>query len=398
MQTDALVDIDLEAYDPSGLSPRSKGVYNQWQMDKTDELLVDGYFRECDITQSLSTDIALTIAAYYTKAKTKKSLKRKLEKLAQLRRIKILKRKRIMKALPCISLVVIIVLFFLFGSDIAALVITNKYDCDAVLNTGINDFLFRGSVSHIACLGTLCVFYTVCVRFADDSGCTWMSFQLCIIVVSLWLIPYSIIGSILYSKTVIYHPCSNVLISWIVLKFVLYVLVVPVVVVRDLETNGNYNFILVVYTVFAGLLAFVGVVFGTDIAGLTVLRDNDCDLAIDGGSTFVMFGVNTFLFYGCVIHIVIEVMKGTFFVVVVLNFPHTCVIRTSVVYSCVGVSYAFWLLSWGIIGCLLYSEMNERNKPCADATISWAVVKIVECLWWQCFTMRWMAVPILEAV
>eukprot|EP01083_Nonionella_stella_P151544 484353_1 len=167
--TEALVDIDLEAYDPSGLSPRSKGVYNQWQMDKTDGLLVDGYFRECDITQSLSTDTALTIASYYTKAKTKESLKRKLEKLEQLRRIKIDKRKRIMKALPCISLVVIIVLSFLFGPDIAALVITNKYDCDAVLNTenqsfGINDFLFRGSVSHIACLGTLCVFYTVCVR------------------------------------------------------------------------------------------------------------------------------------------------------------------------------------------------------------------------------------------
>eukprot|EP01083_Nonionella_stella_P182690 658008_1 len=155
------------------------------------------------------------------------------------------------------------------------------------------------------------------------------------------------------------------------------------------------------YMVFAGLMAFVGVVFGTDIAGLTVLRDNDCDLTIDGGSKFVMFGVNTFLFYGCVIHIVIEVIKWIFaglLYVCIFSWNERHVVHMSVVHLCVGVSYAFWLLSWGIIGCLLYSEMNERNKPCADATISWAVVKIVECLWWQCFTMRWMAVPILEAV
>eukprot|EP01083_Nonionella_stella_P071018 190428_1 len=75
-------DIDLEPYNPSYLSPTSKGVYKQWQLDKKDELLVDGYFRECEITtQPLSSDVAFIIASYYTKVQTKGALKRKIREL-----------------------------------------------------------------------------------------------------------------------------------------------------------------------------------------------------------------------------------------------------------------------------------------------------------------------------
>eukprot|EP01083_Nonionella_stella_P008256 23761_1 len=86
--TDVL-DIDLTHFDPSVLSPTSKGVYKQWQFDKTDQILVDGYFRECNITtQLLSKDIALTICAYYTKARSKGLLKRKIIRLQRAKRRK----------------------------------------------------------------------------------------------------------------------------------------------------------------------------------------------------------------------------------------------------------------------------------------------------------------------
>eukprot|EP01083_Nonionella_stella_P160423 524464_1 len=323
-------DIDLEPFNSSYLTPTSKGVYNQWQMDKKDDLLVDGYFRECNITtQPLSTDITSTIASYYTKCQTKGALKRKILKLKQLRILKMRKRKETIKATSLICLLCVLVLSLLCGSDIAALIIINKYNCDAILNTqnqrlGINDFLWTGSVSHLVSVTLLLICFVViakkmnCVlrgqstkRDFRHQTCILSVLMACIILISVGFISYSIIGSILYSKTLIYHQCSNVLISWVVLKFAMYIFVVPIVVyfstglfstVFD-DASGFIESCFLVYVTAALFVAMVGLFFSTDIAGLMVRTKNDCDLTIDGGSQFVMFGVNTFLLYGCSIHI-----------------------------------------------------------------------------------------------
>eukprot|EP01083_Nonionella_stella_P106995 309356_1 len=166
-----ILDIDLEPYNPSHLSPTSKGVYHQWQIDKKDELLVDGYFRECDITtQPLSADVASTIASYYTKSQTKGALKDKILVLRQNRILKMRKRKETIKATALISLPYILLLSFFCSPDIAALVIVNKYNCDAILNTqnqriGINDFLFTGSVAHLLSVALILVPYIAIVAF-----------------------------------------------------------------------------------------------------------------------------------------------------------------------------------------------------------------------------------------
>eukprot|EP01083_Nonionella_stella_P217750 781537_1 len=164
--TDVL-DIDLRKFNPSVLSSRSIGVYKQWQFDKTDQILVDGYFRECDITtQPLSKDISLTIASYYTKARSKGVLKRKIERL---QRDKRLKREHQMAATrKCLLIFITLsaLLSLICGSDISSLVIASQYDCDTVLNThGVNNFLFIGSIVHIVAVMFLFLLSCVLWRF-----------------------------------------------------------------------------------------------------------------------------------------------------------------------------------------------------------------------------------------
>eukprot|EP01083_Nonionella_stella_P065553 171874_1 len=227
----------------------------------------------------------------------------------------------------------------------------------------------------------------------------------CIILISVGFISYSIIGSILYSKTLIYHQCSNVLISWVVLKFAMYIFVVPIVVyfstglfstVFD-DASGFIESCFLVYVTAALFVAMVGLFFSTDIAGLMVRTKNDCDLTIDGGSQFVMFGVNTFLLYGCSIHIgFVVVLFCALCVLLWRASPYNwveeyegCILMGV---GCSVLCFVLLLLSWGVIGCLLYSEMSQSNisaKQCADATISWSVHRFAECIFLPCVVGAW---------
>eukprot|EP00483_Globobulimina_turgida_P008319 UN08336 len=51
------------------------------------------------------------------------------------------------------------------------------------------------------------------------------------------------------------------------------------------------------------LITICALIFGPDIAGLIIAVNNDCNLAIDGQSNFVVFDANEFLFIGCSIHL-----------------------------------------------------------------------------------------------
>eukprot|EP01084_Bolivina_argentea_P183310 316344_1 len=117
------------------LSPNSKLVYNQWTIDKKDDLLIHGYFRECNITtQPLSIDVNRIIASYYIKNKSKGFLQRKI---SDLQKESISRRKKQIKTCKqCIFwfLIFLILVAFAFSIDVVALITVKKYDCDMGLN------------------------------------------------------------------------------------------------------------------------------------------------------------------------------------------------------------------------------------------------------------------------
>eukprot|EP01083_Nonionella_stella_P216940 779202_1 len=406
VDTDVHDDHDLTDYEPDLLTPKSKGIWKQWQLDKKDELIVDGYFRECNIiAQYLPTDIAQTIAAYYTKSQTKGYLQRRMRRY-QRWGFKATtpeeRRRQKIQALLLIVFIVILALLFVFGVDVSALLIVNKYDCDLILNTqniwfAINDFLFIGSVLHIAAVSLLFVYSTGVFMCKDRGRCSYYTSMIYTWLITLLFIVLGIIGLVLYSQTYVYHPCSNVLISWIVLKLIMYIFAAPIAVCVCVDEWFYVSDTYCTQTTYTGffvicyLLAIIGVVFGTDIAGLVIATNNDCDLTIDGGSMYVLFGVNAYLLSGCSVHL------ATVLICVIICLMLVCLDKTDaldlalqlvsngcdsqVCIGCVVVSNVLFSISWAVIGCLLYSEMeqnNVSNKQCADVTISWAVFRFVE--------------------
>eukprot|EP01083_Nonionella_stella_P217749 781536_1 len=128
------------------------------------------------------------------------------------------------------------------------------------------------------------------------------------------------------------------------------------------------------------LLVLCAICIAEDISGLIVGVKNDCDLAIGGESDYVSFGVNAFLLYGSGIHLTVLIFE--FIMMRVLAQAHLDDVGHVELLCCV-CCFVLFFFSWAVIGCLLYSEMTEdtvENKQCADATIAWAVARIVECV------------------
>eukprot|EP01083_Nonionella_stella_P093540 262192_1 len=126
-------------------------------------------------------------------------------------------------------------------------------------------------------------------------------------VVALVFIAWSIIGSILYSDAMVSHQCSNVLISWIVYKLMTYILVAPVLFSASYRIKTAWC--KVSFTTLITIIVF-GIWCGTDIAGLIVVTctGNEFDTSLSDGSQSVSFGIDTFLLYGCSIHLGSEVV------------------------------------------------------------------------------------------
>eukprot|EP01083_Nonionella_stella_P217748 781535_1 len=109
------------------------------------------------------------------------------------------------------------------------------------------------------------------------------------------------------------------------------------------------------------LLVLCAICIAEDISGLIVGVKNDCDLAIGGESDVLIF---------------------EFTMMRVLAQAHLDDVGHVELLCCV-CCFVLFFFSWAVIGCLLYSEMTEdtvENKQCADATIAWAVARIVECV------------------
>eukprot|EP01084_Bolivina_argentea_P271920 462821_1 len=199
------IDTDICGYDPSPLSPTSKMVFHQWKMDETDDLLIDGYYRECNIStyisDELSSDIKQIIISFYLKQYSKRHLKKKILQLKRLSEYNRQLRKEKCIRICCICLAIFVFFGFIFGSDIAGLIIANINDCNVTIDGGskyvsfgVHQFLYIGSITHIAVVSLiLLIIWYLYDRFLLTIFCL-------IFCVILFFISWAIIGALLYSE------------------------------------------------------------------------------------------------------------------------------------------------------------------------------------------------------
>eukprot|EP01084_Bolivina_argentea_P104234 186650_1 len=129
----------------------------------------------------------------------------------------------------------------------------------------------------------------------DDTNDRFAIFALCVFCFLLFImwffISWSIIGALLYSEmntnTVQNQQCADIVISWIVLKLVLYV---SVLIFVYCEMYANF------YEA-CGITVMLTIVFGVDIAGLM----NECD-NIAKQNVFGL-GIKNYIMIGGIIHI-----------------------------------------------------------------------------------------------
>eukprot|EP01084_Bolivina_argentea_P279670 478136_1 len=387
---------DIGEHDPTPLSPVSKLVYKQWRMDNDDHLLMDGYYRKCDMSQELPPDIRQTIIDYYIKKQSKGTLKRKIMFLKEFARQK---RKEKMDAiLHYILIFIILTVSFglIFGSDIAALVIVNNNDCDLALENGskflhfgVFQYLLIGSVFHIVCGSIFLITVLVCVmwleKYVDDEFIPCLGIMIVCGFISFF-ISWSVVGAILYSEmdqsTSVNKQCSDMVLSWVILKLLLYIFIVPFVL-WFVGIFDEIGLIVVAVLTFCVLIALCS----PDIAGLVIISRNNCDIALLNVS--IDISITEFLYIGCVTHIACMIV-----------IPSVVIIR--VIFFASGSDWWFYafsvlitgifFLSWSVIGSILYSNMDERNaenKQCSDMVLAWVILKFIECISLKPFVIWW---------
>eukprot|EP01084_Bolivina_argentea_P227844 384894_1 len=235
----------LEGWDGSILTPTSKLVYKQWQMDDDKNLLIDGYFRQQSNIKSfqLPHDLKQIIKSYYMPMYSKNKLVELiLRRQNSIRRVKQLRKQNVKDNCYNFSLILcyifgfIFSLLWLFGPDIAGLIIYAKNDCNLSIDDQsvsveieVNEFLLIGCVSHM-----VCTFVATIVMWAlmSNANCDWEKFvhlivgsvvivRICMI---LFFIAWSIVGFLLYRKMDTSNQsnkqCANMVLSWSVLKLI----------------------------------------------------------------------------------------------------------------------------------------------------------------------------------
>eukprot|EP01084_Bolivina_argentea_P214134 363586_1 len=129
-----------------------------------------------------------------------------------------------------------------------------------------------------------------------------------------------------------------------------------------------------------------------DIVGIIYVIKNDCDLALTSRSSFVGYlNVTSFLFSGCVSHIIFFTMSLVVIFIGIWNVGpgisnHNNWMK---LVSCLCCIYLFYLY-WSIVGFVLYFQMDfntSENKECGDIVLSWSILMGIEvvlapcCLW-----------------
>eukprot|EP01084_Bolivina_argentea_P085936 155342_1 len=114
-------DINIKELDGTVLSPNSKLVFKQWNIDPHDELLIDAYARQyCNIQLFLfSKDIKQLIALYYSKKYSKSNLKQLIDNR--------MKREDSYGEMCCGLFVIALINLFFAATAIAAIIIAIQY-------------------------------------------------------------------------------------------------------------------------------------------------------------------------------------------------------------------------------------------------------------------------------
>ena len=170
------------------------------------------------------------------------------------------------------------------------------------------------------------------------------------------------------------QQCSDMVMSWVILKLFLYVVIIPFVLWileffrrnKTIKRFGVYAF------------GFWALLCAPDIAGLVIASKNNCDLALIDSPIDIT--ITEYLYIGCISHIICITIIPS--VVIVKNWFKEWDNDWNW-YSCTVVCSGLFFLAWSVIGVILYAEMDQSNfvnKQCSDMILSWAILKIVECI------------------
>eukprot|EP01083_Nonionella_stella_P043282 116780_1 len=317
----------------------------------------------------------------------------------------------------------IILIAAIFGSDIAALVINSAHDCNGALLNGsafvsfdVNDFILGGSITHLVVLVLILCGNGMCgneimARYTTRIICCFLC----------WLTSWSVIGFLMYSEmdqSIFSHKqCAAAILSWSIISLIqilgLFIITLCLfnyhgycdiltlfgdgrhimeLMIGDTETQqilvciqelmiGESPFVILILVILI-FLTFIAAMFGSDVTILVINSVNGCNEALPNGSAFVSFDVNGFILGGSITHLVGSIMM--------IAINHDKAINHAIcTYTGCSCCFLCWLISWSIIGFLMYSEMDNSissHKQCADGILSWSIISLIQTviiLWWM---------------
>ena len=281
-----------------------------------------------------------------------------------------------------IALAAIIALAFLFGKDIAALVVLHTDECSTStieqypsLNADL--WLHIASLTHLITVSVMlcscCLFVAASIRDLLDE-----IFKRLIgvagVCISLWwcfFVTWTVFGYFVMRATD--GVCSDMIEWWLILEAAeIFVAIGAVVVscIMGFRDNLHYDENWLVALGFVLFALFVA----KDVAGLTINANNDCDAVFEKGhSSFVSFGANTWMLSGAMVHLTVGFCQYAWLLISVMWFD-ALIWSRGIVWGTV-LPWLFFI-SWSVIGFLMYSEMDSDSN-CAKMTLSWSVIEAI---------------------
>eukprot|EP01084_Bolivina_argentea_P064995 118489_1 len=191
----------------------------------------------------------------------------------------------------------LIALAFFFGSDIAALIINSKYDCDIIGGSGYitfntSVFLQCGAIIHLSILGML-LCCTICAAITDDNDISGLCIFGWICCAFLFFIPWIVIGFLLHSEmndsNMAHQQCADMVYAWSIIKVIefggipcLLLLLALGLSIFDGDMEDVMEKLLVGCLVCCGGICVLGFFLGSDVAMIWIHVENDCNDAIIG--------------------------------------------------------------------------------------------------------------------
>ena len=221
--SDNSIDIKLETFDGSDLSPTSKGVYKQWIKDSKDDLLVDGYFRKAVGADGfiLVPGVNSIITSYYLKSYSKRSLYHKNKVRAANAKMN----KEHSRKVSLVYAAATGATLLFIARDIAMMAIHAQNECSVGADNhpfsfGLNTWIWTASIAHMfSIMGAVLIVLGFDISRVDDDDCFVTAFLAVLLSFVLFLLSWSVVG-LLFQAGINDEVCSNAVLAWIVLQFI----------------------------------------------------------------------------------------------------------------------------------------------------------------------------------